>query len=189
MHALYGALFAASARTLLGEFEVTESTRAKLNDVRKQVEEISELVDDLSPTHPGSWARFVGRYMERTFDTYREFEHCRDWLLAHGYSVLRSDLDPFFTEILDQVSSKIVFKDHYYTFHECTLEGGVKLCYTRSPEEHRRTVAVYFRHEIDGEEAAIEAMASLFWQGRRAILADAASGITLSDFSLHDHQY
>ncbi|MBA2662633.1 MAG: ATP-binding protein [Bradymonadaceae bacterium] len=190
MHALLGLLYTVSARTLLGEVDLSPEAQRKLIEVKRNVDKVSQLVGNFSPTQPGSWVQFVGRYMEHTFDACRSFDTLRAWLRGHGYAPFRCDVLFLLEELLELPEVEMVFRDNYGELHEITLTNGIKVCVLRDTERARERMELYVRWTSDGGDRILDAVAEAFWRARSTVIIDVINdGMTFRDIDLSTHAY
>ncbi len=83
--ALIGALLSATTRLCTGEARVSESTRERVEVARDHLDDLSDLIGDLSAARPASWGHFAGRLMERSLGTRRRFRSLEGALKAYGF--------------------------------------------------------------------------------------------------------
>lgn len=174
----------------MGEIELSPEAQKRLQHGKKKVDEISELVGNLSPAQPGTWVKFVSRTMEYTFDSCRSFDSTRQWLRAHGYSLFRCDLIFLLKELLEEPEVECVYSDNYGDVYQIPLPNGASLCVVRDPERARERMDVYARWDIDGLEKTMEGMAQIFWRGRETIVLDTSvEGVNFQEKDLQNYEY
>lgn len=174
----------------MGEIELSPEAQTRLLEGKKKVDEISELVGNLSPSQPGTWIKFVSRTMEYTFDSCRSYDSNRKWLRGHGYSLFRCDLVFLLKELLDEPGVEVVFSDSYGDIYQIPLPNGARLCIVRDPERSRERMDVYARWELDGLEKVMEGMSEVFWRARKAVVLDVnVEGMNFQEKELESYAY
>jgi SpoVK/Ycf46/Vps4 family AAA+-type ATPase len=184
-----GALFAATSRAVSGEFDLSDEARDKLDGARDRIEEMSELVGDLSPTKPGTWGRFVGRFMDQTFQTTRRYETAEKARKAHGFDT------PYFVPkslLRDLCSGRMrhrLYRDDVCELILLKLSESLVVC-VDDPHNVGEAPVLYYRGETDARTEVSSGLGDAFWQNRGALLLDQAKGEVCSrDFDLSQYEY
>ncbi len=161
---LLGAAFSLASRAARGEIDVDEQTRERLQRVRTSLEEVSELVGDLSARDPSSWAAFAGRAMDRTCETHGRAESTSEWRKARGF-VTTLALDGVVVDYLraaEDVATETVFTDGDEAVLLADLPNGTPLAVETTGAGTGSTTGLY--HRPGTSRRAVHAgLAAAFW--------------------------
>lgn len=187
--AIYGAILSASSRLVRGEVRFSEDARERGEKVRDKVEEVSELVGDLSPAQPGTWGRFVGRFMDYTFETPRRFESADQARQAHGFDSPHYVPQSLLEDLLDDLERQQLYRDDQSELVVLRLNAAMTVC-IEVPHNVGDAPVLYYRGEAHTRRELGAGLGEAFWRGRRALLADCAKGdICTRDFDLSQYEY
>ena len=188
--AVYGALFAAASRVVNGEYELSEEALEAVEETRDRIEDMSDLVGDLSPTRPGTWGRFMGRVIDHSCGAKRRFECIDEARQAHGYDVKVAAPGVLVNELIAKRSSvEELYVEEGQRLETVALNGSMTLCVQRSSTAGDSPV-IYCRSEVDTSKEVLMALGDLCWEGRPALILDRSRGeLCLREFDLSGHHY
>ena len=186
---VYGPLYSATSRILLGELEISDEMQQRLESAREQIEDVSTVVGDLSPTRPASWAGFVGRLLDHSVGTGPGPDNATDARKQHGFIDPLQLPDVLAQQLARHCSGHSIFEDEQNHVDLIKLPGNIPLCLHQSSSPPSPP-DVYFRpttHEISTVQQAI---ADWYWQDRQAVALDLKQGrLTPTPLNLDRFRY
>lgn len=197
---LLGAAFSLASRALSGEIELSKKQRERLEAGRERIDELSEIVGNLSPTEPGTWGRFAGRVMDHAFETSGRADSAEDWRKQNGFTARLKVPGVFVQEMLagreqtsdDGTSSEpaVVYEDNEHVIRLLKLPGEAPLALVSDSEKRKQTLECYFAPSLTPRAAIREAFAAAFWEGRTSGRVDyGANSLTYRDTDLSQFVY
>lgn len=186
---VYGVFLAAASRMARGEVDVSEGGRDQLEKTRERVDEISELVGDLSPDKPSSWARFAGRVIDRALDKERRYDSVQDAVDARGYDDVRLFPSAVVEWVGRRADGQILVRDDGKKLWAAELQPGVEVGIELNSSS-KSASRIHWRTEEVSERRVVEAMSELIWKDDRALMVGWSNGeATIRPLQLQRFQY
>ena len=188
---LCGALFSAVARTARGEFDLDEDARARLDDARNHLEDLSDLIGDFRPTSPGSWSRFLGRLMDYSFETEGRYERAREARRALGFESLVGLPGFLVNEVCAKVPTKCVYTNGDNKLELARLDNDTLVAFLIPMSDAARETPSLYRNAADtSRKDVIEGVVQAFWRERDAVMLDhEVDGPAVSELDLDSFHY
>lgn len=131
----------------------------------------------------------AARAGDDSFLMQRKYSSTSDWLEAHGFRYLDAELDMVLDVLVEKIRPQMVYRDDLGNLERLKLPNGAQLCVNRTGDYGH--VRVYYRPQVDGLDNVTQAIAELFWKGRRAVMVgpDAHGSTTCQTMQVDEQRY
>jgi SpoVK/Ycf46/Vps4 family AAA+-type ATPase len=187
---ILGSLYSLGSRAIRGEIGLDDDTQETISKVRDELEDVSELVGDFSPTQPGTWPQFAGRVMDRAFESCRHYESAEAWRDIHGFAGTLALPDRLIRHIARTGRTETVFEGDDRLLRLIALPDSPPVCLATDAEKSLESHQLYYAPQLSGKSRLRRAMADVYWRGRSAVLMSfAGNDYRFEEFDLSDHVY
>lgn len=178
-HMLLGAGLSAASRLLSGEVQIEGKARAALEGALCAIEDVYEVVDDLSAYHPSSWFGFARRLLKRSMNE-PDIQWTEQWLELEGYVREEDRLPALWIDLCSRAPRTIAFREDREVVWRYQVGAGqfyipldVGTSIRRSGSSWRHPTVEVRLPSCPVEYARFRtAVADFFWLERDAVLID-----------------
>ncbi len=187
--AIYGAIFAAGSRLFRGEVEVSPEVRERLDESRQKVEDLSDLVGDLSPTRPGTWAEFAGRLMDHASGAPRRYDTPNEARRKTGFDMAVDVPHALLQQLIRRHEGRTLYREDSQELIAIELEEGVFVC-VEIDHRPRGEAVLHYQSDRCGRRTVLQVLGNDLWRDQQCLHFDAsASQVTMRPVDLERHQY
>ena len=187
--AIYGAIFAAGSRLVHGEVEVSERLRERLDESRDKVEELSDLVGDLSPTRPGTWADFAGRLMDHASGAPRRYDSPNEARRKTGFDMVLDVPIAVVKQLIRRHEGRLLYREDSQELVVVELDEQIHVC-VEIDHRPRGEAMLHYRSAHCERGAVLKALGDDLWRAQQCLHFDASAGkLTMRSVELERHQY
>lgn len=179
-----------ASRVVSGEVDISEERRQKLEKTRDRIEEISELVGNLSPTRPATWGNFAGRVMDEAYGTTRRYDSADKAREDLGFDMSYELPGPMFLRIFNAVDEvQPLYRDENHSLAVVSPVDGVEVCIDMARSQ-REPSMLYYREDDPPKAVVSRAVGDAIWSQSDGMYLDWSKGdLTMRDMDFSDYEY
>ena len=168
---LLGTAYSLTARIARGEVDLEESTRERVQTVRNSIDDVSDLVGNLSPDEPSTWVRFAGRVMDEAYETHGRAETTAEWRRARGFDQVIGLENAVAWYVCESPAVEVTpgFDEGDSFVMVLETPDGLELAVDAPQSSGEGAALQMYRRAETPEERAIEAVAEAFWAKSGAV--------------------
>jgi len=171
-HPLLGAAYALSSRLITGETKIPEGLREELLDRLDQVKSYTDLVKDLDPTNPATWASSGISLLSHLLEGEDVYDSSWDYLRKNALSAIPFRLHFLAEDLLNAENRKVVYMDDWSVLFKVLLPNEVPIWIEWYPNSTEGRKKVYVQQEEYPLSQVYDGMAQVFWASTVAVEID-----------------